>query len=927
MPRSPSTHSVPFALLAAAVAVVLASCSDPARPSRRALDDHSVVIALLAVDVQELPAAMQIDTLPDGRRVVGIAEKHLEKLKADDTEPGLAEYAFTLDAPATMAVWLRVFWTDACGNSVRIAVDDAEQTLMVTDATYRSWHWVRAGQLAMTDGEHRMLLIPAEDGLQVEGMLLTSDLSGWPGDDVFAAADPPPDPPTPAPPTPPTPPAPESRPFRTAIGGCHRTGFESALTRLGIPWERLLANEIANLEALKRYDVVFFSCPDAPRKELIQVAEQYIREGGTLVSEFSMHCNPLVPALSAEKLFADDDYGRTVGDWNRRHEEYIHVRPDGSSVFPITGKTAKPILVSGDLNCLYLPKESITDDSEAFGDLLVDGAAVGKAVLRRPYGKGAFYYCAVPIAYHSMWRGRNLDESLLNLVRHIVGQRAYTPFAQMEPWGTGSDDGLIFADDFMRMQGTPGASWRTEAGSFRLTGESTWPTGHAFSLVSSSRGCLTAVGNPKWKDYRVAASVRFLPVRKADERAIIAGVWLTAGGARFALTFDNTASALRLHRIDAGKQIELGSAKVATRGRWHRLSLCQRNGAWEGWLDGERRLQVPVADGTDVLGPFGLYSGIGPVLFDDFTVRSTSSLLPGTDRATGEEGSSFVRHPAKPVSIEARNLFSRQWYLRPSPAGDSTLRLALPHYEEGRFFVDGKLAATLPPSAEPASVSLVRSGPPRFDIAFVTPGWRDYGFADRPTDWYSVGTEWASAPRWSCAQEWIWLSVDARRPSVLWHKPTLTPPYAFSAWMGAASLPRRGTWHETRDMNVAIAGNGESYKSGYWLRVREFQKGCELWKGDKKLASSPGIGLPDNGYALHHVWWDITSIVEPHRIRIFFEGKPAIDYKSVEAIPPGQIGVWTQNNNVSVARVTISRKSAKAPGSAPKASQANALPR
>jgi len=919
-------------LFGVVLAAQLTSCGRDAKtPPPTTPPAETVVIALSAADEQPLPPAMQLNTLPDGRRVLGIAEKQLEKLEVAGTAPGRAEYAFTLEAPATMAIWLRVYWQDACGNSVRVALDDADQTLMVSDATYRSWHWVRAGELPLTAGAHKLMLIPAEDGLQVEGFILTTDLKGWPSDEMLASiasiATPIPDPPPDVPDPPPdVPDPPKHLPYLAAIGGCHRSGFESALTRLGIPYERLLANQIADLDVLRRYDAVFLSCPDAPRDEMIKVAEQYIREGGTLISDYSQHCNPLLPSLSADKLFSRDDYGHTAGEWVRRYEEYIHVRPDGSAVFP--DATADPILVSGDLTCLYLPEKCITKRAETFGDLLVNDRTVGKAILRRPHGKGVFYYCAVPLAYHSMWRGRSLDASLLNLVRHAVGQRAHMPFAAMPPWGAGPDEGLIFSDDFMRSTGAPGDAWRTEAGRFTLTGETPWPRSHGFSLTSSSRGCLAARGNPKWQDYRVAASVRFLPVRQVKDRAIIAGVWLTAGGNRHALTLDNTKSSLRLHCIEPGKQRLLGSVTVTTRGRWHRISLSRRDGSWEGWLNGERVLHIAAEKDTHVQGPFGLYSGIGPVLFDDFAVRSTSSLQVGTDRATGEEGSAFVRHPTKRVSIEARNMFSRQWYLRPSPAGDSTLRLALPHYETGRFFVDGKLVATVAPSAEPASVSLVQSGLPQSDIAFVTSGWRDYGFADRPTDWYSVGDEWASTPRWSCAQEWIWLGVEAGPPSVLWHKPTLTPPYAFTAWMGAASVKGRDTsWHATRDLNVAIAGDGNKYNSGYWVRVREIEHGLELWKGAKKLASSPGIGLPDNGYALHHIWWDITCIVEPRRIRVFFEGKPAIDYKSDVPIAAGQIGVWTQDNHVSLARVTISRKNAKAPPSAPKPIRDPKLPR
>jgi hypothetical protein len=172
------------------------------------------------------------------------------------------------------------------------------------------------------------------------------------------------------------------------------------------------------------------------------------------------------------------------------------------------------------------------------------------------------------------------------------------------------------------------------------------------------------------------------------------------------------------------------------------------------------------------------------------------------------------------------------------------------------------------------------------------------------TDWYSRD-QWAPQPRWSCDPEWQWPGVETHDESVLWHKRKLEPPYAMAALMGAASVPwLSGTAHYDRDLNLVLGGNGKDLKQGFTVRVMGRGRGCELWRGDALLARNKDAALPA-GHSLHHIWWKVRAIVDPDRVRVFFDGSLVIDQTLETPAPAGQLGLWTHRNSISVGRVTI----------------------
>ena len=874
-----------FALLCgAAVLATFAGCSgrdvSPTAPAAK-----PTVVLIEAESVAALPAWMRLVAAPaaGGGSALAIPEEALK----DVENPAGVSYAFTLDKTGYMSLWLRTRWDDGCGNSIDVALDSAEPFAVGNDGTYGAWHWVRGGRMRLDAGQHVLRLLPREDGLAVDQILLTSASDHYPSGVLGDAAAPPQGGDTDLPPDEPVGPP---KPFLAAIGGCYRSGFESALIRLGISCERLADADFVKPEVLKKYDLICLSCPGGPEAAIASAFEAYVRQGGTLITEYTEPHDPFRPANDPDSLFvvARRQHRRR---W-RRYNISCVLHTDSSPIFG--DHRDSDINIADDVQCTSVPQETNVPGAETYGTVTSGSSPLGAALLKRPYGKGTLYFGGLPFGFHSMWRGPLLDDILRRIILDAVGDRARPIYRDMPQGGSGTTPGVLFGDDFMVEATTARESWRILTGTFSFTGP--WPPyrRQAFSLRARGPGLIEATGNPEWDDYRVAASV--LP------GAGRAGVWLTTtGGRRVGLVLDGSGHRLVLMQIsDEGREV-LAECPAPTYRGWRRLSLFARDGLWHGHLDGQLLITHAEDSPAATQGAFGLLADGEMILFDDFAVRKVSALQSGTDRAPGEEGSCFARAGITRDSIEARNLYSRQWYLPPAHEGDGSVRPALPTYQPATLFVDGKAVANVPALGEGMRIPLRRR--PWADIFLRCPGWMDYTFTGRLTDWYCPDGRWQSTPRWSCDPDWEWLGTWTNRPSVLWHKAELSPPYCLNAYL--APLFETGTREQGRDLNLIVAGNGKVLVGGYTFRVMSAGQGCELWKGDVMLERVPGVGLP-TGHAVHHVWFEVRAVVEPGRIRFFFEGRQVIDYTPEEPVSRGHVGIWTQNNGINVARATLS---------------------
>ena len=309
-------------------------------------------------------------------------------------------------------------------------------------------------------------------------------------------------------------------------------------------------------------------------------------------------------------------------------------------------------------------------------------------------------------------------------------------------------------------------------------------------------------------------------------------------------------------------------------------------------------------DGETFAGEAKLSFDTAGMLLDDVSVRSVDDILPETARAVGEEGSCLSLARVQDDGIEPYTVFTP--YVNGRPCHDMTngFTIPLPLFREAKLLVNGK-ACTLPLSRPEDVWAMPESDVSEWFVA--SPRWKDYVFKSRLTDWYGTGEgKWQSLERWSCDRNWSWLGVETNAPSILWHRQKLVAPFGIRTWISMGARENFAAEYERgRDLNLVFGGNGKDLTVGWTVRaMRAEERGIELWYGDQLVAQNKDLGL-GRGHTLHHSWYETVVVVEAGRIRVYYEGRPALDAAVDEKEFSGQVGIWTENNSIRLGRAQI----------------------
>ncbi len=102
-----------------------------------------------------------------------------EKKESKEEKKGEALYTFAVEKDGEYYLWGRAWWSDRCGNSVSMIIDDGKSFTFGQDGTYRTWHWIksppRIRQLKLTKGKHTLKIKRREDGVKLDQLLFTTD--------------------------------------------------------------------------------------------------------------------------------------------------------------------------------------------------------------------------------------------------------------------------------------------------------------------------------------------------------------------------------------------------------------------------------------------------------------------------------------------------------------------------------------------------------------------------------------------------------------------------------------------------------------------------------------------------------------------------------------------------------------------------------
>ena len=91
-------------------------------------------------------------------------------------QAGSATYRIRVPVEGDYCLWGLVWWLWDVGDGFSVTVDDQtpEQSVRLTTARHREWHWARGTVLHLTAGPHRLRFYGGLDGDKLDQFLLTS---------------------------------------------------------------------------------------------------------------------------------------------------------------------------------------------------------------------------------------------------------------------------------------------------------------------------------------------------------------------------------------------------------------------------------------------------------------------------------------------------------------------------------------------------------------------------------------------------------------------------------------------------------------------------------------------------------------------------------------------------------------------------------
>ncbi len=181
---------------------------------------------------------------------------------------------------------------------------------------------------------------------------------------------------------------------------------------------------------------------------------------------------------------------------------------------------------------------------------------------------------------------------------------------------------------------------------------------------------------------------------------------------------------------------------------------------------------------------------------------------------------------------------------------------------------------------------------------------RDYAFDTAPVDWWVASGTWDVSNRWSCTPDWSWFGGVGEQAAAIWHKQPMQGDTVLDFYAGAKMVELSGQKVErTGDFNAALCGDGQDPDSGYAFQIHPPAGGAILRRRGQEVARNDRFRLFIHG---HNRWANIRAERRGDRVQLYVDDQRVLDWPDPTPLPGGYAGIWTYNNGIMVARVTLS---------------------
>ena len=204
-------------------------------------------------------------------------------------------------------------------------------------------------------------------------------------------------------------------------------------------------------------------------------------------------------------------------------------------------------------------------------------------------------------------------------------------------------------------------------------------------------------------------------------------------------------------------------------------------------------------------------------------------------------------------------------------------------------------------------------------VSVSSPNVNKYLFRRAHTDWRVVRGIWEVTNRWQCDPRWTFFSGRTSwKLAAIWNKRKLHGDTTLDFYIGPKmDRDRGGRYEYVADFNCTLAANGIDLDSGYsflfgglknskTILVRKNKIVAEAkWPTSSgyKKKGQPVI-IPTGG--IHRQWFRVKAQKKGGRLRLWIDDALVIDYKDPDPLTGERAALWTWNNGIMVARVTVS---------------------
>ena len=273
-----------------------------------------------------------------------------------------------------------------------------------------------------------------------------------------------------------------------------------------------------------------------------------------------------------------------------------------------------------------------------------------------------------------------------------------------------------------------------------------------------------------------------------------------------------------------------------------------------------------------------------------------------------------------------------QELLRRDP-GNARAAAVLDHLQQGQ-------APPTPsgPDLAGGQIAFVNGGLPidPGNIDLQSYNFKDYTFAEAPTEWMITSGIWATTNRWTCTPTWAWYGGFATDgPAAIWTKEEFAGDQVIDAYFGFkmglpgapftfGSVPH--AYKGGNDVCLTMCGDGANPSSGYTFMIGgEHNTSTRIMRGTKILAETKQtealfhdwkLGQPGM-YTWHRHWWSFRAVKSGTRLQLWFEGKKVVEAQDPDPLPSGRTSMWTYDNGLIIPRIRIYYQSLVRPRTEP----------